>query len=139
MSSLITLILRSNLDILAVLVVGDEGGRTAEEGAEDGAADATPGVCVRVVGEGDGEGGEGVEVEGDGVVVGEVLEIIRTTRRLNDHSHFPNPHPKPIIPRHINLIRRVNNQKRRIPQTDPKRSPRQVKQGPFTCSKVLFN
>jgi len=67
------------------------------------------------------------------------LYIVRTARGIDLQSHCPNADPKLIFSRNIYIVWSVNDQERGVGKTRPERSARQVKQGTFACSEVIFD
>jgi len=139
MKSLVSFVLRFNLDFLSVFIILDEYRGIADKCSLNRAANFFPRVLFVVELESYDKHDHFVNVHSDVPLLCQSLQIVCSAWCLNLKGHFPYTYEKFIFSRNSDLIRRVYVQGRGVGETQPERSASQVKQGAFTCSEVTFN
>jgi len=139
MKSLISFVLRFNLDFLSVFIILDEYRGTANKCSVNRAANLLPRVLFVIELESYFKHDHFVNVHSDVPLLCQSLKKVCAAWCLNFQGHFPYTYEKFIFSRNRDLIRRGYDQGRGVGETQPERSARQVKQGAFTCFEVTFN
>jgi hypothetical protein len=139
MKSFIGFILWFDLKYASVLIILDKCRCFVDKCALDRATNLLPRVLFVVELESYGKCWHFVNVYSDLPFRSQSLQIVWTARSIHFQSHCPYAYRKLVFSRNINIVRSINDQKRGIGKTQPKRSARQVKQGPFTSSEITFN
>jgi len=122
-----------------VLIIRDECRGIVDECALNEAANLLPRVLFGVELESHGKHDHCVDIYGDVPLLAQSLQRICVTWRTDVQGHCPRADPKLILPGHIKLIWRGDNEGRGIGEAQPERRVRQDEKGAFTRSEVAFD
>ena len=132
MKSFIGFILWFYLNGSSIFIILDEYRGIVDKCTLNRAASLFPRVLFVVELESYGKCWHFVNVYSDLPFRSQSLQIVWTAWGIHFQSHCPYAYSKLVFSRNIYIVRSINDQERGIGKTQPERSARQVKQGPFT-------
>ena len=139
MKSLIRFVIGTDFNLLSMLIILNKSRSIVDECALNIATRLLPWLFFVVELESHDKHDQLVDVQSNKTWLCRSLQVVRTAGCLHLQDHFPNTKPKTILSRNIYIVWRTDDQGRGIGETQPGRSPSQIKQSAFARSEIIFN